>query len=174
MTRIAFLRTLLALPLAVAGFTAGAQTKLNVGYVPAGDWAPSFIAKDKGFFDKRKLDVTLTRVALVPNIPPSIVAGSLDIGISTPTVLFDAAEGGIDVLAIAGGTRFTKDAAIFSVVARSGVKVASAKDLEGKKVGVPGVRAIADVVFRKWLLQNGVDPAKLTIVETPFRRCGIS
>lgn len=159
---------IVALPLLAATGAANAQTKLNVGYVPAGDWAPSFIAKDKGFFEKRKLDVTLTRVALVPNIPPSIVAGSLDIGISTPTVLFDAAEGGIDVLAIAGGTRFTKEAAIFSVVARTGVKVENARDLEGKKVGVPGVRSIADVIFRKWLLQNGVQPSKVTIVETPF------
>jgi NitT/TauT family transport system substrate-binding protein len=147
---------------------AQAQTKLNVGYLPAGDWVPALIAKDKGFFEKRKLDITLTRVALVPNIPPSIVAGSLDIGVSTPTVLFDAAEGGIDVVAIAGGTRFTKDAAIFSVVARAGINVASAKDLEGKKVGVPGVRSIADVIFKKWLMQNGVQPAKVSIVETPF------
>ena len=161
-------KALLALSLLAAAGAVNAQTKLNVGYVPAGDWAPSFIAKDKGFFEKRKLDVTLTRVALVPNIPPSIVAGSLDIGISTPTVLFDAVEGGIDVVAIAGGTRFTREAAIFSVVARSGVKVANAKDLEGKKVGVPGVRSIADVIFRKWLLQNGVQPGKVTIVETSF------
>jgi NitT/TauT family transport system substrate-binding protein len=150
--------------------TAGAhaQTKLNVGYVPAGDWVPSFIAKDKGFFEKHKLDVTLTRIALVNNIPPSIVAGSLDIGISTPTVLFDAAEGGIDIVAIAGGTRFTKEAAIFSIVARTEVRITSAKDLEGKKVGVPGVRSIADVIFRKWLLQNGAEQGKMTIVETSF------
>lgn len=168
MKPIRMLMLLAALPVLALAPDVNAQTKLNVGYVPAGDWAPSFIAKDKGFFEKRKLDVTLTRIALVPNIPPSIVAGSLDIGISTPTVLFDAAEGGIDVIAIAGGTRFTKDAAIFSVVARSEVKVQTAKDLEGKKVGVPGVRSIADVIFRKWLLQNGVQPSRMTIVETPF------
>jgi NitT/TauT family transport system substrate-binding protein len=33
---------------------------------------------------------------------------------------------------------------------------------------VPGVRSIADVIFRKWLLQNGVQPGKMSIVETPF------
>ncbi len=159
---------LLAIPLVALACNAGAQTKLNVGYVLAGDWVPALIAKDKGFFEKRRLDVTLTRVALVPSIPPSIVAGSLDIGVSTPTVLFDAAEGGIDVMAIAGGTRFTKEAPVFSIVGRTGVTIANAKDLEGKRIGVPGVRSIADVIFRKWLLQNGVQPGKMSIVETPF------
>lgn len=159
---------LLAISLVALACNAGAQTKLNVGYVLAGDWVPALIAKDKGFFEKRKLDVTLTRVALVPSIPPSIVAGSLDIGVSTPTVLFDAAEGGIDVMAIAGGTRFTKEAPVFSIVGRTGVNIANAKDLEGKRVGVPGVRSIADVIFRKWLLQNGVQPGRMSIVETPF------
>lgn len=168
MKPLSLFTNLIAIPLVALACNAGAQTKLNVGYVPAGDWAPALIAKDKGFFDKRKLDVTLTKVALVPNIPPSIVAGSLDIGISTPTVLFDAAEGGIDVMAIAGGTRFTKEAPVFSIVGRTGVKIANAKDLEGKKIGVPGVRSIADVIFRKWLMQNGVQPGKMSIVETPF------
>ena len=68
-------------------------TKIAVGYVPAGDWLPSFVAKDKGFFDKRSLDVTLTRIALLPNIPPALVAGSLQIGVSTATTLLDAGLG---------------------------------------------------------------------------------
>ena len=35
-------------------------------------------------------------------------------------------------------------------------------------VGVPGLRSIADVLFRKWLLDKGVNPARVTIVEAPF------
>jgi len=143
-------------------------TRIAVGYVPAGDWLPSFVAKDKGFFDKRSLDVTLTRIALLPNIPPALVAGSLQIGVSTATTLLDAAEGGIDVVVVVGGSRLTAKAPQFSVVARTGVKVADARDLEGKKVGVPGGRGIAEILFRKWLLLNKVQASRVTIVETPF------
>lgn len=165
----AYKRLMAALSLAVIASSASAQmTKINVGYVPAGDWLPALVAKDKGFFEKRSLDVTLTKVAIISNIPSAILSGSLHVGVSTPTVLIDAADAGLPLVGIAGGTRFVKNPAIFSVVVRQGVTASSAKDLEGKRVGVPGLRSIADVLFRKWLLDKGVNPSRVTIVEAPF------
>jgi NitT/TauT family transport system substrate-binding protein len=162
-------RRLAGVALCLAAAAAGAENlKVNVGYVPAADWVPALVAKDKGFFEKRGLDVTVTKVAIISNIPAALMAGSLHIGVSTPTVLIDAVESGIDMAAIAGGTRFVKNPAIFSVVVRNGVAVKSAKDLEGKRVGVPGMRSIADVLLRKWLLDQGVQPAKVNLVEASF------
>lgn len=165
----AFKRLLAVISFAAVATSASAQaTKINLGYVPAGDWLPALVAKDKGYFDKRSLDVNLTKIAIVSNIPPAILSGSLQIGVSTPTVLIDAAEAGLPLVGIAGGTRFVKNPAIFSVVVRQGLTATSAKDLEGKRVGVPGVRSVADVLFRKWLIDKGVNPARVTIVEAPF------
>lgn len=169
MFRTWFTKTVAAAALAASAASAQAQpVKINVGYVPAGDWLPALVAEDKGFFDKRGIDVTLTRIAIVSNIPPAIISGSLQIGVSTPTVLIDGAESGLGLVAIAGGTRFVKSPAIFSIVARTGVEIKSAKDLEGKKIGVPGLRSVADVLLRKWLLDRGVQPSRVTFVETPF------
>lgn len=98
----------------------------------------------------------------------AILSGSLNVGVSTPTVLIDAADAGLPLVGIAGATRFLKNPSIFSVVVRQGVTATSAKDLEGKRVGVPGLRSIADVLFRKWLLDKGVNPSRVTIVEAPF------
>jgi NitT/TauT family transport system substrate-binding protein len=163
------MRILLLALLAQTATLASAQaTKVAVGYVPAGDWLPALVAKDKGFFDKRGLDVTLTKVAIISNIPAALMSDSLNIGVSTPTVLIDAAENGLDLAAISGGTRFVKNPAIFSVVVRTGVTVKTAKDLEGKRLGVPGMRSIADVLLRKWLLDNGVQPSKVNLVEASF------
>lgn len=163
------MRVLLLTLLAQTATLAAAQaTKVAVGYVPAGDWLPALVAKDKGFFDKRGLDVTLTKVAIISNIPAALMSDSLNIGVSTPTVLIDAAESGLDLAAISGGTRFVKNPAIFSVVVRTGVTVKTAKDLEGKRLGVPGMRSIADVLLRKWLLDNGVQPSKVNLVEASF------
>jgi NitT/TauT family transport system substrate-binding protein len=165
----AFKRLLAILSFVAVATSASAQaTKINLGYVPAGDWLPALVAKDKGYFDKRHLDVSLTKVAIISNIPSAILSGSLQVGVSTPTVLIDAADAGLPLVGIAGGTRFVKNPSIFSVVVRQGVVATSAKDLEGKRVGVPGVRSIADVLFRKWLLDKGVNPARVTIVEAPF------
>jgi len=73
----AFKRLLAVISFAAVATSAAAQaTKINLGYVPAGDWLPALVAKDKGYFDKRSLDVNLTKVAIVSNIPPAILSGS--------------------------------------------------------------------------------------------------
>lgn len=153
----------------LAALPAAAQTtRLDVGYVPAADWLPALVAKDKGFFDKRQLDVTLTKVAIISNVPAAILSGSLTIAVSTPTVLLDATQAGLGLSALAGGTRFLKEPATLSLVARQGVEVRTARDLEGKRVGVPGLRSVVDVLLRKWLLDKGAQVSKVAIVEAPF------
>lgn len=158
--------------IAVAGFGLGVAAaepvKVAVGYPPAADWLPAMVAKDTGIFDKNGLDVSLSKIVIVSNIPAAIMSGSLNIGATTPTALIDTSMSGLDLVAVAGATRFTKDAAFFSVVAREGADIKTAKDLEGKKVGVPGIRSVADVLFRKWLIDKGADVSKVAIVEAPF------
>jgi NitT/TauT family transport system substrate-binding protein len=148
---------------------AAAQTKkVAVGYASASDFLPAFIGKEKGCFENRGLDVTLTRIPIVGNIPPALVAGSLQIGMSTATVLLQAADGGIDLNVVAGATRMLKDNPTISLVVRKELQVKSAADLKGKKIGVPGVNSVADVMFRKWLKNNGVNLNDVTFIETPF------
>ncbi len=147
-------------------------TKVAVGYPPAPDFLPAFVAKEKGFFDKQGLDATMTRIALGSNIPAAMVAGSLQIGMGSATVLFDTAEGGLGLVAFAGAARFPDKTPNISIVARTGLKIAGARDLEGKKLGVPGVRNILDVLFRKWMLQKGASPDKVTYVEASFLQMG--
>lgn len=155
--------------LSVSASLACAQnTKVGIGFSPAGDFVPVMVAKDTGIFEKNGIDAELTKVAIISNIPAAIMAGSLQIGAATPPMLLDTSASGLDLPAVAAATRFLKDPAIFSVVARNGVDIKTAKDLEGKRVGVPGMRSVADVVFRQWLLNNGADVSKVSIVEAPF------
>src|SRR5690348_9011981 len=113
-------RTLSALVLAATACVAMAQTKLNIGYSPAADFTPIFAAKDRGFFEKRGLDVTLTRIALASNIPAAIVSDSLQIGMGTGSMLVQTAEAGLGLVALNGASRFQKSNSIVSLVARSG------------------------------------------------------
>lgn len=147
---------------------AWAQQKINVGYTTAADFVPAFVAKDKGMFDKQKLDVTLTRIALASNVPSAIVSGSVQIGMGTTPMLLQTAEGGLGLVAVAGASRFKKTNPVSNVLVRQGLKVANAGDLRGKKVGVPGFNSMFDVIFRKWLLNNKVQLNQVTFVEAPF------
>src|SRR3954453_16223701 len=151
----------------VAG-AASAQTKVNIGFSPAADFTPVFAAKDKGFFEKRGLDVTLTRIPLASNIPAAIVADSLQIGMGTGSMLVQTAEAGLGLVVVNGASRFRKDNSIVSLVARTGEKIQKPEDLKGKKVGVPGLNSMLHVTFQKWLLDNKIPVAQVTIGEAAF------
>jgi NitT/TauT family transport system substrate-binding protein len=153
---------------ALAASAALAQTKINIGFSPAADFTPVFAAKDKGYFEKRGLDATLTRIPLASNIPAAIVSGDLQIGMGTGSMLVQTAEAGLGLVAITGASRFMRSNPVVSLVARSGEKIATAADFKGKKVGVPGLNSMLHVMFQKWLLDNKVPLAQVTMIEAPF------
>jgi NitT/TauT family transport system substrate-binding protein len=161
-------RAAFALLVLLCSTLATAQTKVNIGFSPAADFTPVFAGKDKGFFEKRGLDVTLTRVPLASNIPSAIVAGSLQIGMGTGSMLVQTAEAGLGLVAITGASRVVKTNSVVSLVARSGENIKTAADLKGKKVGVPGLNSMLHVLFQKWLLDNKIALAQVTMIEAPF------
>lgn len=168
MRKHGFLMSALIWAMLAASPAAGQQVKINLGYTSAADFVPAFVAKEKGFFEKRNLDVTLTRIQIASNVPSAIVSGSLQIGMGTAPILLQAAEGGLGLVAICGVSRFKKENPMSALVARSGEKIANAADLRGKKVGVPGLNSFFDIVFRKWLLNNKVPLNQVTFVEAAF------
>lgn len=162
------LAAITAIAVSAVASNAMAQTKVTVGYTAAGDFTPVFVAKEKGYFDKRGLDVTMTRIALASTVPAALMANSVQIGTGTGPGLLQAAEGGLDLVAVSGAARQLRANATVSVVARKGVTIASPAEFKGKKVGVPGLNSVIDVVFRKWLKNYGVAVEGVTLVEAPF------
>ncbi len=164
-------RLFAALALAGAVLCAGpaaAQTKITVAYTAVSDFASGFYAVDAGLFKKRGLDVEFKLVPLNPQIPAALQSGSMQVGGTTTPVLFQAIDGGLDHVAIAGSGVTAKNDSLFAAVARAEAPIGSAKDFEGKKVGAPGIGAFLHVLFRKWLIESGVDIKKVTFVEVGF------
>ncbi|MDB5409251.1 MAG: metal transporter substrate-binding protein [Rhodospirillales bacterium] len=164
--RAALLTALLLGSLALPA--AAEETKLNVGYVPAGDFLPAFVAKDKGFFAKHGLDITLVKILIASNFPAALMSKSIDIGMSTAPGLLQAADSGLDLQLISGMSRLQKEPSFASLVARSAAKVTTAADLRGKKIGVPGFSSMFDYSVRIWLLDHNVKLEEVSIVETVF------
>ena len=164
-------RGLMAGALACALFTsmaAQAQTKLIVGYTAVPDFAAAFIAKERGFFDKHKLDVTLQQLPLTSNVPPALMSDSIQIGGTTPPVFLQAVDSGVDLVAVATGSTYDNTRALIGIVGKSGANIRSAQDLVGKKVGVPGLGGTLHVLVRRWLADKGVDTKRVTFIEVPL------
>ena len=152
----------------VTAAPAHAQTKVTVGYTAAIDVTPLFVALDKGYFQKRGLEINPQLMAVNPLIPPALVSDSIQIGMPTATTFLQAVDGGLDLVVVAGLNFTRKNDDNFGVVTRNGANISKPQDFVGKKVGVPGFNAFLHAMFREWLKTNGVDPKQVQFVETPF------
>lgn len=146
-----------------------AQTKVQIGCTATSDCASAMVAVDEGIFKKHGLDAEMVLIGINSNIPAAILSNSIQIGGPTSTVFLQAADGGLDLVAVAGASIMnpTSSANIAAFV-RNGITINTPKDFVGKKVGAPGLGAFLHVLFVKWLVEKGVDPKSVNFVEVTF------
>jgi NitT/TauT family transport system substrate-binding protein len=147
---------------------AAATTAVTIGATPVSDILPVFIAKDQGYFAKAGLDATVQLLPVGPTVVGAIRGGSIQFGGLTVPALLLANDGGLDLVAVCGASRESRKNPRTSVLARTGSGIKTAADFSGKRVGVPGISSVLDIMFRYWLFENHVDPKSVSIVETPF------
>jgi|SRR5579875_1450676 len=141
---------------------------VKVGYVPNGDFVPLFIAKEKGLFDKVGLDVQLTSVVNQHNTPAGLTSGSIDIGPIAPPTFILAAVNGVDDVAVAGYLRNRATDSQAWLMVRDGLQFIGAATLDGKRIGMPGLKSSFDVHFRIWLLNHNIPVERVNLVEVNF------
>lgn len=160
--------------LLILGQQAEAATKIALLYTPAVDFAGCYVAKDRGFFAERGLDVELSLAQNGAVIAPALVSNSAQIGTPTLAVLLQADEQGLGLVVVAGGTVAPTPPGATGVVAREGSGLKGAADLVGRKVGVPSFGGTLDVLAKNWVRASGADYRKVDWVEVPFPRMGDS
>jgi NitT/TauT family transport system substrate-binding protein len=161
---------LLASVLVMAGPGVQAQTltTIKLGHTNVSGFTGMFVAEANGYFAKRGLEVEPVLIAINSTMPAALVGGSLQIAAPSPPVFLQAIEGGLDLVIIAGCSTNDTTKSGQGVVARTGLVIKTAKDFEGKRIGVPGIGSYMQVLFRRWLINKGADDKKVTFVEVPF------
>ncbi|MDA9451200.1 ABC transporter substrate-binding protein [Bradyrhizobium sp. CCBAU 21359] len=154
--------------LALSGSSSVAE-RLKVGCTATTDCASALVAADEGIFKRYGLEVEPILIGITSNIPAAIMSDSIQIGAPTSTVFLQAIDGGLDLVAVSGGTVMTETSnANIAAFVRNGVTLTTPKDFVGKKVGAPGIGAALHVMFVKWLTEKGVDPKGVNFVEVTF------
>jgi NitT/TauT family transport system substrate-binding protein len=157
--------TVAALPRPAIAQGAG---RIKIGYTAVADYLAAYVAQEEGYFRKRGLETELQLIPLNSTLPAALQSDSIQIGGPTPSVMISAVDGGLDLVALTACAEITKEVTTFGVVAKAGSGIAEPKDFLGKRVGVPGLNAFLHVVFRKWLMDKGLDPKRVTFVEVAF------
>jgi NitT/TauT family transport system substrate-binding protein len=148
---------------------ASAQSPIAVraAYIPVVTWTPAWVAKEKGFFAKHGLDVTLTAAQNL-SLLPGTVGRQFDFAPSTAPDLLKAVSSGLDVVAVAASVFETEDNVSTKLIVTKESGITSAKDLTGKLIATPTIGGVIHVSVLYWLKKNGVDPASIRAVEVPF------
>ncbi len=120
-----------------------------------------FWAKDKGYFAKEGLDVSIDQGTGSAATVSRIVSGT-----------YDAGFGDMNAIIQLAGTKPGQQPVMvymiyntppFALIVKKDSPIKSLKDLEGKKMGTPAGGA-SGVLFPALAALNGVDPAKVSIV----------
>jgi NitT/TauT family transport system substrate-binding protein len=162
--------TLVAL-VAVGASSASAATKINFLHNASASFAALFVAKDQGILDKHGLDIDFALAQSGAVMPPALLSGSVQIAAPTATVLVQAHEQGIDLVAIANTATYP-EAADGAVVGRTGSGLKATRDLVGHKVGLPSLGGIFEVLMRDRVRKSGADDTKVQWLEVQVRQMG--
>ncbi|TPW30410.1 ABC transporter substrate-binding protein [Pararhizobium mangrovi] len=164
---------LIALALAAAfatGSSARAADKVTVGVIPIVDVAPIYLGKEKGFFEKQGIDLTLQLAQGGAAIVPSVVSGQYQFGFSNMTSLIVAQSRGLDFKVVAAGDSSTGKAGkdFSAIVVPKDSTISGAGDLAGKTVAVNNLKNIGDTTVKAAMRKAGGDPSGVKFVELAF------
>jgi len=141
---------------------------LKVGFIPITDFSGMYVGIDKGLFAEEGLDLDLQAMQGGAVIVPALIGGSLDVGITNILSLLIARDNGFDVQIVADAAYEGPGPPVHAMIAAANSPVQSAKDLEGKTVGINTFQNIEHLMVMKWIEKAGGDPKKVNFVEIPF------
>ena len=130
---------------------------VRIGYVSRSILdMPYMIARDRGLFREEGLEpeLILMRAGLTPQV---LLAGGIDFGTATGTGI-SAAVNGADIRLVFALT----DRPSFDLI--SIPSITHVQQLRGKKVGISGIGALAEIIARQILIANRVPPEQVTFL----------
>ena len=149
------------LPLATPAVSQGAtKVTFTTSWIPEGPNLFAYVARDKGFWKKAGLDVSVARGSGSGSAAQAVSAGSFDFGMAaTPTVIVQASK----KLPITCIGQINYDP-LMGVGVLAGSSIKTPKDLEGKKLGASV--ASGEYPFLPLYAQKaGVDFSKVQMVQ---------
>lgn len=150
-----------------------ALDKVKVGLVPVLSKADFYLGLDQGFFEEEGLDVEALPIQTGAAITASVIGGDVMIGAASTVPLLIAEAQDVPVQIIASGTISTppvegEDYPYVNVIVKEGSDIQSAADLDGKRIGVTGVKSAIPLIAMEAAALEGADPSTFELVGVDF------
>jgi NitT/TauT family transport system substrate-binding protein len=135
---------------------------VGLGFIPSVQFAQFYLAEQSGAYDAAGLDVTLQN-KIDPDLITLLGQGAVDIGSGDGTSVIPAVSQGIPV--VYTSTIYGSFPSV--VIAKADSGIATAADLQGKRIGIPGRYGSSWIMLQALLDSAGLTPEDVTIVEYP-------
>jgi NitT/TauT family transport system substrate-binding protein len=134
-----------------------AQTAIpiRVGIIPAEICGQIIYGVEGGYFTRAGLDVQAQTFPSGGAIAAALAGGALDIGMVDLTSMISAHSRGIPFIGLAPALVNSSESPTFGIVVRGDSDIRSARDFNGKSIGVNGLNNIAQVSAMAWIDNNG-------------------
>lgn len=144
---------------------------ITVGTLPAGDYAPLYLAEQEGYFDEEGLDVTIEIIAGGAVGVTQLVSGELQFSSATWANVLAAVSQGLEIEVVREGTNSNK-AGINGLLVSEASGIDSVDDLRGQTISVNTLQSATELQIRDCLATEGLDPEDYELVEVPFPEVG--
>jgi NitT/TauT family transport system substrate-binding protein len=148
-------------------------TKMRIGTFPAESYSLAIYAKDQGFFARNGIDADVQYIASASGgITAALVGGALEAGCISMGPTSNAHLRGIPIKVVCPGAIITSEAPTTALVVTRTSGITSARELNGKTVGVSVLKDVIHVAAVKWIDANGGDSKTVKIVEMTTPNAG--
>lgn len=149
-----------------------ALTTVRLSGVLSDELTPVLYAQKSGMYEKAGLDVQIVPAASGAAVTAAVLSGDIDIGKSSLLSLMNAHVRGVPLAIIGGSGVYDPKNPYAQMVTAVDSPISSAKDLDGKTIGVPSLNDLNVLAADLWLDKNGGDSHSVRYVEIPNSELG--
>ncbi len=135
---------------------------VGLGYIPSVQFAPFYLADQRGFYRDAALEVTFEHQT-DQDLVPLVAQGRNDIGVADGTSVVTARAQGIPIKYIA--TIYGRFPSVVFALTSSGIKAPA--DLRGKRIGIPGRYGSSYIMLQALLASAKLTLEDVTLVDFP-------
>jgi NitT/TauT family transport system substrate-binding protein len=145
-----------------------AETPLQIAMLPVDPAAGAYYAQDLGYFRDAGLRPSLQVIQAGSAVVAAVLSNAIDIGWSNPISVAAARLRGLPLVCIAAGGVYVDGQVTAGIVVPNASPAKTAKDLNGKTIGISGLKTLGEWSSAAWIDKNGGDSRSIHWVEMPF------
>jgi NitT/TauT family transport system substrate-binding protein len=143
----------------------GADVSLRLAAPPTDASAEYYYADAAGFFKRAGFSYDIAHLSNGEAVTAGVIGGSIDVGVSQAISLVTAYSRGLPVTILAGSAVNIPSAESGILFVSKSSTASTGKDLDGKTIGVQGLKGFAQFGTQAWLDKTGGTSSSVHFVE---------